>query len=31
LFNRIVEKESSYVCRLRDNSAPQVLEERPLT
>jgi Transposase DDE domain len=31
LFNRIVKKESSYVCRLRDNSAPQVLEERPLT
>jgi hypothetical protein len=31
LFNRIVAKHSSYVCRLRDNSAPQVLEERPLT
>jgi hypothetical protein len=31
LFNRIVAKDSSYVCRLRDNSAPQVLEERPLT
>ena len=31
LFNRIVEKESSYVCRLRDNSAYEVLEERPLT
>ena len=31
LFNRIVARLSSYVCRLRDNSAPQVLEERPLT
>jgi hypothetical protein len=31
LFNRIVDRDSSYVCRLRDNSAPQVLEERPLT
>jgi hypothetical protein len=31
LFNRIVAKDSSYVCRLRDNSAPEVLEERPLT
>lgn len=31
LFNRIVATHSSYVCRLRDNSAPQVLEERPLT
>jgi hypothetical protein len=31
LFNRIVAADSSYVCRLRDNSAPQVLEERPLT
>lgn len=31
LFNRIVAQSSSYVCRLRDNSAPQVLEERPLT
>jgi hypothetical protein len=31
LFNRIVLAHSSYVCRLRDNSAPQVLEERPLT
>jgi hypothetical protein len=31
LFNRIVARNSSYVCRLRDNSAPQVLEERPLT
>ena len=31
LFNRIVAKDSSYVCRLRDNSAYDVLEERPLT
>jgi hypothetical protein len=31
LFNRIVLKNSSYVCRLRDNSAYEVLEERPLT
>jgi Transposase DDE domain len=31
LFNRIVKTESSYVCRLRDNSAVEVLEERPLT
>jgi hypothetical protein len=31
LFNRIVGIGSSYVCRLRDNSAPKVLEERPLT
>ncbi|MBM4088526.1 MAG: IS4 family transposase [Planctomycetes bacterium] len=31
LFNQIVAKDSSYVCRLRDNSAPEVLEERPLT
>ena len=31
LFNRIVAKDSSYVCRLRDNSASEVLEERPLT
>jgi hypothetical protein len=31
LFNRIVLKNSSYVCRLRDNSAYQVLEERPLS
>jgi hypothetical protein len=30
LFNRIVLKKSSYVCRLRDNSAYEVLEERPL-
>jgi hypothetical protein len=31
LFNEIVRAGSSYVCRLRDNSAYQVLEERPLT
>jgi hypothetical protein len=31
LFNRIVDADSSYVCRLRDNSAPKVLEECPLT
>ncbi len=31
LFNRIVKKHSSYVCRLRDNSSCEVLEERPLT
>jgi DDE family transposase len=31
LFNRIVAASSSYVCRLRDNSAYEVLEERPLT
>ena len=31
LFNRIVKADSGYVCRLRDNSAPQVLEDRPLT
>ena len=31
LFNRIVAAGSSYVCRLRDNSAYEVLEERPLT
>lgn len=31
LFNRIAAKESSYVCRLRDNSAYEVLEERALT
>jgi hypothetical protein len=31
LFNRIVAANSSYVCRLRDNSAYEVLEERPLT
>jgi hypothetical protein len=31
LFNRIVAAESSYVCRLRDNSVYEVVEERPLT
>ena len=31
LFNRIVAAQSSYVCRLRDNSAYEVVEERPLT
>lgn len=31
LFNRIVATRSSYVCRLRDNSAYEVIEERPLT
>lgn len=31
LFNRIVAAGSSYVCRLRDNSVYQVLEERPLS
>lgn len=31
LFNRIVAAGSSYVCRVRDNSVYEVLEERPLT
>lgn len=31
LFNQIVAARSSYVCRLRDNSAYEVIEERPLT
>jgi IS4 transposase len=31
LFNRIVAAESSYVCRIRDNSAYEVIAERPLT
>jgi hypothetical protein len=31
LFNAIVAKGSSYVCRLRDNSVYEVVEERPLT
>jgi hypothetical protein len=31
LFNRIVKTQSSYVCRLRDNSAYEVVEERTLT
>ncbi len=31
LFNRIAAAGSSYVCRVRDNSAYTVLEERPLS
>lgn len=31
LFNRIVKANSSYVCRLRDNSVYEVVEDRPLT
>lgn len=31
LFNQIVAAQSSYVCRLRDNSVYEVLQERPLT
>ncbi len=31
LFNKIVAAGSSYVCRLRDNSTYEVLEERPLS
>jgi IS4 transposase len=31
LFNDIVAADSSYVCRIRDNSAPQIIEDRPLT
>jgi hypothetical protein len=31
LFNRIVAAGSSYVCRLRDNSAYDVVEDRPLS
>ena len=31
LFNAIVAKSSSYVCRIRDNSVYQVLEENSLT
>ncbi len=31
LFNKIVAAGSSYVCRVRDNSVYEVLEERPLT
>jgi len=31
LFNAIHAKSSSYVCRLRDNSSYEVLEERPLS
>jgi hypothetical protein len=31
LFNNIVANSSSYVCRIRDNSVYQVIEEKPLT
>lgn len=31
LFNAIVRADSSYVCRLRDNSVYQIIEQRPLT
>jgi len=31
LFNQIVAAKSSYVCRLRDNSAYEIIEERELT
>jgi hypothetical protein len=31
LFNKIVAAQSSYVCRIRDNSVYDVLEERPLS
>ena len=31
LFNEIVAAESSYVCRLRDNSVYQIVEQRPLS
>ncbi len=31
LFNAIVKHESSDVCRLRDNSVYEIVEERPLT
>jgi Transposase DDE domain len=31
LFNKIVAARSSYVCRIRDNSAWEVIEERPLS
>lgn len=31
LFNKIVAAKSSYVCRLRDNSVYELVEERPLT
>jgi hypothetical protein len=31
LFNRIVAASSSYVCRIRDNSVYQTLEDRPLS
>jgi len=31
LFNKIAAANSSYVCRIRDNSAMEVLKERPLS
>jgi hypothetical protein len=31
LFNRIVSAKSSYVCRIRDNSAYEVIEQRPIS
>jgi hypothetical protein len=31
LFNKIVAAQSSYVCRIRDNSAWEVIEDRPLS
>jgi Transposase DDE domain len=31
LFNRIVAAKSSYVCRIRDNTVYEALEDRPLT
>ena len=31
LFNQIVKAESSYVCRVRDNIAFEVIEERPIS
>ncbi len=31
LFNRIVDLGSSYVCRIRDNSVCNILEQKPLT
>src|SRR5205807_8715480 len=31
LFNAIVAAGSSYVCRVRDNSAYEIVEERPLS
>lgn len=31
LFNKIVAAKSSYVCRIRDNSAYEVIEDRPLS
>jgi Transposase DDE domain len=31
LFNRIVTAHSSYVCRIRDNSVYETLEERPIS